>query len=62
VNTQYLPSFVKDLNNLKSTPIFKSIKALVLEEIPKFASFKEIKSLKKLKAAENVYRLRIGEY
>ena len=61
MNTQYLPSFIKDLKNLKSTPVFKSIKALVFEEIPSLPSLAQIR-LKKLKAAENAYRIRIGDY
>lgn len=62
MNTQYLPSFIKDLKNLKSTPVFESIKALVFEEIPSLPSLAEIGNLKKLKAAENAYRIRIGDY
>jgi mRNA-degrading endonuclease RelE of RelBE toxin-antitoxin system len=53
VNTQYQPSFLKDLKALKSTPIFESIKALVFEEIPNVPGFEEIRNLKKLKGYEN---------
>jgi hypothetical protein len=31
MNTEYKPSFIKDLKALKSTPYFQSIKALVFE-------------------------------
>ncbi|MBD2774127.1 type II toxin-antitoxin system RelE/ParE family toxin [Iningainema tapete] len=62
MNTQYLPSFIKDLKALKSTPYFESIKALVFEEIPSISTFEEITNLKKLKGYENAYRIRIGDY
>jgi mRNA interferase RelE/StbE len=62
VNTQYLPSFLKDLKNLKSTPYFESIKSFVFEEVPNVTSFEEIPHLKKLKGYENAYRIRIGDY
>jgi mRNA interferase RelE/StbE len=62
VNTQYLPSFIKDLKALKSTPVFASIQALVFEEIPNIAKFEDITNLKKLKGYENAYRIRLGDY
>lgn len=62
MKTEYLPSFLKDLKVLKSTPAFASIKALVFEEIPDIPDFEEIRNLKKLKGAEDYYRIRIGEY
>ncbi len=62
MNTEYLPSFLKDLKALKSTPEFASIKALVFEEIPAIPDFEDIRNLKKLKGAEDYYRIRIGDY
>ena len=62
MNTQYLPSFIKDLKSLKSTPVFESIKALVFEEIPNIPNFEDIPNLKKLKGYENAYRIRLGDY
>lgn len=62
MNTEYLPSFVKDLKALKSTPVFEYIKALVFEEIPNLPSFEDILNLKKLKGYENAYRIRVGDY
>ncbi len=59
---EYLPSFVKDLKALKSTPVFESIKALVFEEIPNTSSFDDLANLKKLKGYENAYRIRLGDY
>jgi mRNA interferase RelE/StbE len=62
VNTQYLPSFIKDLKALKSTPVFASIQALVFEEIPNIPDFENIANVKKLKGYENAYRIRLGDY
>lgn len=62
METRYLPSFIKDLKALKSTPFFVPIKALVFEEIPNYLQFEEIKNLKKLNVAEDAYRIRLGDY
>jgi mRNA interferase RelE/StbE len=48
VITQYLPSFIKDLKALKSTPYYETIKTLAFEEIPQLLIFEEITNLKKL--------------
>lgn len=34
MNIEYLPSFLKDLKALKSTPVFDQVKAITFEEIP----------------------------
>lgn len=60
--TQYLPSFIKDLNALKSTPYYETVKTLVFEEIPQILTFEEITNIKKLQGYENAYRLRVGDY
>ena len=62
MNTQYLPSFVKDIKAVKSTPVFPSIKALVFTQIPNLTSFEDITNLKQLKGYENAYRIRVGDY
>ena len=62
MNTEYLPSFVKDIKALKSTPIYKSIKELVFEEVPNLSRIEDIRNLKKLKGYENAYRIRAGDY
>ena len=62
MKTQYLPSFLKDLKALKSTPVFESIRSLVFEEIPNASSLEDLKNLKKLKGYENAYRIRVGDY
>jgi mRNA interferase RelE/StbE len=62
MNVNYLPSFIKDLKNLKSNVYYKPIKTLVFEEIPNIRDFAEIKNVKKLQGYENAYRIRIGDY
>ncbi|MEH2147198.1 type II toxin-antitoxin system RelE family toxin [Nostoc sp.] len=60
--TQYLPSFIKDLKALKSTPYYETIKTLAFEEIPEILTFEEITNIKKLQGYENAYRIRVGDY
>jgi mRNA interferase RelE/StbE len=54
MKVEYLPSFLKDLKALKSTPIFEQIKDLVFEEIPNAADLQTIVNLKKSKGDDNV--------
>ncbi len=62
MNTLYLPSFIKDLKALKSTPYYESIKKFAFEEIIEISSFSEITNIKKLQGYDNTYRIRIGDY
>jgi mRNA-degrading endonuclease RelE of RelBE toxin-antitoxin system len=62
MNTEYKPNFIKDLKALTSTPVYDSIKSLVFEEIPSYSSLDEISNVKKLKDADNAYRVRVGDY
>jgi mRNA-degrading endonuclease RelE of RelBE toxin-antitoxin system len=57
-----MPTFIKDLKALKSTPVYESVKSFVFEEIPSYSSLDEISNLKKLKDADNAYRIRVGDY
>ncbi|MEH2106102.1 hypothetical protein [Nostoc sp.] len=51
--TQYLPSFIKDLKTLKSTPYYETIKTL---------AFEEITNIKKLQGYENAYCIGVSDY
>ncbi|NJP08357.1 MAG: type II toxin-antitoxin system RelE/ParE family toxin [Leptolyngbyaceae cyanobacterium RU_5_1] len=62
MNTEYLPSFLKDLKALKSTQSFELIQVLVFEEIPSCSSLDEVRNLKRLKDVDNAYRIRVGDY
>ncbi|MGI8501948.1 MAG: type II toxin-antitoxin system RelE family toxin [Hassallia sp.] len=57
-----MPTFIKDLKALKSTLVYDSVKSLVFDEIPSHSSLDEIRNLKKLKDANNAYRIRVGDY
>ncbi|MBW4419930.1 MAG: type II toxin-antitoxin system RelE/ParE family toxin [Myxacorys californica WJT36-NPBG1] len=54
MNVEYLPSFLRDLKALKSTPVF--------EAIPQSTGLGEISRLKKLKGFDDAYRIRVGDY
>lgn len=62
MNTEYLPSFLKDLKALKSTPVYASIKTLVFETIPNCSSLEEVKNMTKLTGYGSAYRIRVGDY
>lgn len=62
MNTEYLPSFIKELKQLKKTPVYEEIKLLAFQTIPNCSDITEIRKLKKLKTAKNAYRIRVGDY
>ncbi len=62
MKVEYMPTFLKDMKALKSTPVFESVKSLVFEEIPSYSSLDEISGFKKLMDANNAYRIRVGDY
>ena len=53
MKVEYLPSFVKDLKALKSTPVFQQIKEFAFAEIPNVNDLQTIVNLKKLKGDDN---------
>ena len=58
----YLPTFIKDLKDLKSTSPYSVIKNLVFTDILAVKQLSEINNLKKFKGEYNAYRIRIGDY
>jgi mRNA interferase RelE/StbE len=58
----YLPTFIKDLKDLKNTSPYSVIKNLVFTDILAVKQLSEINNLKKLKGEYNAYRIRIGDY
>jgi len=62
METQYLPAFIKDLKSLKSSLSYRSIRQLVFEEIPSSQDIRDIKNVKKLRAEDTAYRIRVGDY
>lgn len=62
MKVEYLPTFLKDLKALKSTPVFEQVKAVVFAEIPNLTDLQTLVNLKKIKGDDNAYRLRVGDY
>jgi mRNA interferase RelE/StbE len=62
VETEYLPSFIKDLKKLKKISVYSKIRATVFETIPQYQNITEINRLKKIEGTTNAYRIRIGDY
>jgi mRNA-degrading endonuclease RelE of RelBE toxin-antitoxin system len=62
MKTEYKPTFIKDLKALRSTPVFSSIKKLVFDEILEIDQVEDIPNVKRLKGADNAYRIRVGDY
>lgn len=55
MKTEYLPTFIKELKSLKSTPVYTTIKNLTFSEIPACQNFGDINNIKKLKGEDNAY-------
>lgn len=62
MEVEYLPSFIKDLKSLQSSPSYQRLKALTFDEIPTYDSLDTIRNLKKLKNEDSAYRIRVGDY
>ena len=62
MKTEYLPTFIKDIKNLKSTPNYPIIKNLVFNQILAYQDLSEISNVKKLKGENNAYRVRVSDY
>ena len=62
MKTEYLPTFVKDLKALKSTPVYTMIKNLAFRDIVAHKNLSDISNIKKLKGEHNAYRIRVGDY
>ncbi len=62
MKTEYLPTFIKDLKSLKSTPVYKTIKRITFQDIISCQNLRDINNIKKLKREDNAYRIRVGDY
>lgn len=62
MKTEYLPTFVKDLKALKSTPVYTTIKNFAFQDILAYQNIGVLNNLKKLTGVGNAYRVRIGDY
>jgi len=62
MKVEYLPTFIKDLKSLKSSPAYAKIKVFCFEEVLVYQNLSEVNNIKKLKGEDNAYRVRVGEY
>lgn len=62
METEYLPSFIKDLKKLRKTSFYSQIRSTALETIPQCQNITQINNLKKIKGTKNAYRIRVGDY
>ncbi|NEO16233.1 MULTISPECIES: type II toxin-antitoxin system RelE/ParE family toxin [unclassified Moorena] len=62
MKTEYLPTFLKDIKSLKSTPVYRTIKKLTFQDILSCHNLRDINNIKKLKGEDNAYRIRVGDY
>jgi mRNA interferase RelE/StbE len=62
MRTEYLPTFIKELKALKSTPVYTTIKNLAFQDILTCQNLSDISNIKKLKGGDNAYRIRVGDY
>jgi mRNA interferase RelE/StbE len=60
LKVEYRSSFTKDLRKLDS-PIKKQVIEMI-ERIEKAKNLGSLENIKKLKGAENYYRIRLGDY
>ena len=61
MQVEFLSSFSKDLDKIKSKKLKKSIIS-VIEKIEEANSLKEVANIKKLAGHQSAYRIRIGDY
>ena len=62
MKVEYLPSFIKDLKAMKSTPSYAAVRKIAFEEIPHISKLQDVNGVKKLKSFDCAYRLRVGNY
>lgn len=61
MKVEFRKSFEKDLGKIREKELLSRIKA-VIEEFEASVNLADIKNVKRLKAAGNYYRIRVGEY
>ena len=61
MQVEFLSSFSKDLDKIKSKKLKKSIISII-EKVEKANSLQEIPNVRKLVGHQTAYRIRIGDY
>ncbi|CAN5882353.1 type II toxin-antitoxin system RelE/ParE family toxin [soil metagenome] len=62
MKTVYTASFVKDLKRLRGSAAYERIKKLAFETFSRLDDLSSVANLKKIRNADNAYRVRIGNY
>ena len=62
MNIEYLPSFIKDLKNLRENAVYQAVYTIAFEEILEIKDLRGIQNLKKMKGEASAYRVRVGNY
>jgi mRNA interferase RelE/StbE len=62
MNIEYLPSFIKDLKDLRGTTVYQAVYSIAFEEILEIQDLRDIPNLKKMKGEASAYRIRAGNY
>lgn len=62
MNIEYLPSFIKDLKDLRGNPVYQAVYAIAFEEILEIQDLRNIQNLKKMKGEASAYRIRVANY
>ena len=60
MNIEYLPSFIKDLKDLRGTPADQAIYTIAFEEILEMKDLRDLQNLKKMKGEVSAYRIHVG--
>lgn len=61
MKTEFKRSFVKDLGKVHNDALKRRVKETI-ELVEQAASLNELENLKKLKAGDRYYRIRVGDY
>jgi mRNA interferase RelE/StbE len=59
---EYRASFLKDLKNLKGTPVYEKVYELTFMTLLEIPTSQDIPNLKALKGSVDRYRIRVGDY
>jgi mRNA interferase RelE/StbE len=59
---EYRASFLKDLKNLKGTPVYEKVYELTFVTLLETPTSQDIPNLKALKGYADRYRIRVGDY
>lgn len=62
MNVTYKVTFLKDLKRMKGSVEFAKVRRLVFDEMPGWKGLEALAQVKRLRAKDNAYRIRVGDY